>query len=245
MAAIKFAADLDVNLNQLINALLEGVASDPGSPTEGQVWYNTTDDKFRYEDGAGTRTLLTDLDNLSDGFQFKGGIDASTNPDYPAADAGHTYKITVAGKIGGASGPAVEVGDTIYCTVDSTATGDHATVGANWVIVQANIDQATTTTVGFVELATTAEAEARTDTERAVVSSGLSNFSMAYSGVITASSGAIVTAGTHGLGASGTLVAQVFEGNDEVKASINVGATGDVTWATNQTITGRIIIQGK
>lgn len=34
---------------------------------------------------------------------FKGGIDASTNPNYPAADAGWAYKITVAGKIGGAS----------------------------------------------------------------------------------------------------------------------------------------------
>lgn len=31
---------------------------------------------------------------------FKGGIDASANPNYPAADAGWTYKITVAGKIG-------------------------------------------------------------------------------------------------------------------------------------------------
>jgi hypothetical protein len=31
---------------------------------------------------------------------FMGGIDASANPDYPAADAGAVYVITVAGKIG-------------------------------------------------------------------------------------------------------------------------------------------------
>ena len=66
----------------------------------------------------------------------------STNPDYPAANAGDTYKISVAGKIGGASVPnvEVEVGDMIICLVDSTATGDHATVGANWNIIQVNID---------------------------------------------------------------------------------------------------------
>jgi hypothetical protein len=70
---------------------------------------------------------------------FKGIIDCSANPNYPAADAGHLYKISVAGKIGGASGPDVEAHDTIYCITDSTASGTHAAVGANWVIAQANL----------------------------------------------------------------------------------------------------------
>jgi hypothetical protein len=71
---------------------------------------------------------------------FKGVIDASANPNYPAGDAGHLYKISVAGKIGGASGPNVEAGDTVYCITDATSAGNHATVGANWVISQVNID---------------------------------------------------------------------------------------------------------
>jgi hypothetical protein len=75
---------------------------------------------------------------------FKGVIDCSGNPNYPAADAGNLYKVSVAGKIGGGSGPNVEVGDTIYCITDSTASGNHATVGANWVIAQVNIDGAVT-----------------------------------------------------------------------------------------------------
>ena len=62
---------------------------------------------------------------------FKGVIDASTNPNYPSADRGSTYKISVAGKIGGVSGVAVEAGDTIICITDSTDAGDQATVGAN------------------------------------------------------------------------------------------------------------------
>jgi len=40
---------------------------------------------------------------------LKGGLDCSTNPNYPAADAGWVYRVTVAGKIGGASGPDVQV----------------------------------------------------------------------------------------------------------------------------------------
>ena len=38
---------------------------------------------------------------------YKGVIDASGNPNYPAADAGNTYIISVAGKIGGVSGITV------------------------------------------------------------------------------------------------------------------------------------------
>jgi hypothetical protein len=73
---------------------------------------------------------------------YKGVIDASANPNYPAADAGWTYRISVAGKIGGASGPNVEVGDLLLCLTDGTAAGNHATVGANWDIIQTNIDGA-------------------------------------------------------------------------------------------------------
>lgn len=78
----------------------------------------------------------------NDAMVFRGAIDASSNPNYPAANAGHTYRISVAGKIGGASGPNVEVSDTIYCITDGSASGDHAAVGANWVIVQSNLDGA-------------------------------------------------------------------------------------------------------
>jgi hypothetical protein len=82
---------------------------------------------------------LLDANNA---YQYKGVIDASLNPNYPAASAGHTYKISVAGKIGGASGINVEVGDTITALVDGSAAGNQATVGANWIVMQTNIDGA-------------------------------------------------------------------------------------------------------
>lgn len=82
---------------------------------------------------------LLDANNA---YQYKGVIDCSTNPNYPAASAGWTYKVSVAGKIGGAAGANVEVGDTLTCIVDGSAAGTQAAVGANWVIVQTNIDGA-------------------------------------------------------------------------------------------------------
>ncbi|MBU1173685.1 MAG: hypothetical protein KKD44_29290, partial [Proteobacteria bacterium] len=76
---------------------------------------------------------------IIDALVYKGAIDCSGNPNYPAADAGWTYKVSVAGKIGGASGIIVQVGDTPICFVDSSAEGDQAAVGANWNVLQANI----------------------------------------------------------------------------------------------------------
>lgn len=67
-------------------------------------------------------------------------IDCSGNPNYPAANARDVYRITAAGRIGGASGPKVEIGDRLECFIDGSTEDNHATVGGNWIISQANID---------------------------------------------------------------------------------------------------------
>ena len=91
---------------------------------------------------AVTKTYADQLIASADAMVYKGVVDCSANPNYPAADAGWTYKISVAGKIGGASGVVVEVGDTIMCAVDGTASGNQATVGTAWGVTQVNIDGA-------------------------------------------------------------------------------------------------------
>lgn len=75
---------------------------------------------------------------------YKGVLDCSSNPNYPSANAGELYIVSVAGKIGGASGINVEVGDMLICNTDSTASGNQATVGAYWNAIQKNIDGAVT-----------------------------------------------------------------------------------------------------
>jgi len=136
----------------------------------------TANSDARFATQKAVKAYIDALLNANDALVFKGGIDCSANPNYPAANAGHVYKVTVAGKIGGASGVDVTAGDTLYCITDSSAAGTHAGVGANWVVVQANVDTATLTTQGIVELATQAEVEAKSDATRAVTPAGLANF---------------------------------------------------------------------
>jgi hypothetical protein len=82
--------------------------------------------------------VLTPADlGIVDPWEYKGTINCSTNPNYPAADAGHVYIVSVAGKIGGASGVEVSVNDKIWCKVDDSPAGTEAEVGTNWDIIHA------------------------------------------------------------------------------------------------------------
>lgn len=92
------------------------------------------------------KTYVDLLFAANDAMVFKGVIDCATSPNYPAADNGHTYRVSVAGKIGGAAGINVEVGDILLCAANGTAAGNQATVGASWGIIQANLDGALLTT---------------------------------------------------------------------------------------------------
>jgi hypothetical protein len=74
---------------------------------------------------------------------YRGGLSCSASPNYPTANQGDFYVVSAAGKIGGASGLNVEIGDTLLCTT-SSASGTQAGVGANWTIGQGNIDGAVT-----------------------------------------------------------------------------------------------------
>jgi len=69
---------------------------------------------------------------------YRGVQDCSGNPNYPAAIKGDYYYVSVAGKIGGASGDKVEIGDTYFAKADN-AGGTKAAVGSSWDIVQGNL----------------------------------------------------------------------------------------------------------
>lgn len=69
---------------------------------------------------------------------FKGATDCSANPNYPAASKGDMYIVSVAGKIGGASGTSVDVGDAYAASADN-AGGTEAAVGTSWFHLEHNL----------------------------------------------------------------------------------------------------------
>lgn len=70
--------------------------------------------------------------------EYKGDLDCSASPNYPAALKGDSYIVSVAGKIGGASGKAVDAGDFIICRADN-AGGNEASVGTLWFVLEHNL----------------------------------------------------------------------------------------------------------
>lgn len=257
--AKKFLTHIDLAKNELQNAVIQNLASAPSSPAKGQVYFDSTLNKYGVYNGsswdymgssgvssvfgrtgavvavsgdynAGQVTFTpasglvsTDVQNAivevktyasgiiasADALVFKGTLNCSANPNYPAGDAGDTYKVSVAGKVGGASGKTVEVGDIVLCTVDGTASGNEATVGANWTVIQNNLD-----------LATQAETEAKTNTVKIVVPADLVNFPIKKVATIGNGSSTSIAV-THNLGTTDVL-AQARDASTDAKIECDI-----------------------
>jgi len=157
-------------------------------------------------------------------------FDASANPDYPAASKGDLYHVTVAGKVGGASGPDVEVGDSFKAKVN-VVSGDHATVGSDWIIMQNNLGEASKTVSGHTRYATQAEVDAGVLTNVAVSPATMATAgnSRIVNGLIGDGSATSI-AFTHNLGNQYCIV-QLYDvaTNAEVQAGITLTDTNTVT----------------
>lgn len=120
-----------------LQAALDAKLDDSQLDTDGTLAANSD---ARVATQKAVKTYTDSLVAAQDAMVFKGVIDCSTNPNYPAADRGHTYRVSVAGKIGGGSGVNVEVGDLLLCLTDGTSAGTQAAVGSSWSIIQTNLD---------------------------------------------------------------------------------------------------------
>lgn len=136
--------------------------------------------------------------------ELKGSTDCSANPNYPAASKGDFYRVSVAGKIGGASGVTVEVGDAYYALADN-AGGTQASVGSSWGVLQAGQLAAAAVTESII-LAPSDE------TTALATGTGKITFRMPYAFTVTEVRASLTTAQTSGT----TLKVDVNEGGSSI-----------------------------
>ena len=100
---------------------------------------NTDTDGGSHEEVGEYWDVLNTNQAEQTGTVYKGLIDCSTDPDYPAADEGDFYVVSVDGKIGGASGIDTVVGMTILALEDNVG-GDQTEVGDSWTVSSSTIN---------------------------------------------------------------------------------------------------------
>lgn len=99
-----------------------------------------------------------------------GSFDANTSTTFPGTATtkkGDYWYVTVAGTVNGIS---LNVGDVLVANKANPST----TNPNDWIFLETNRDQATTTVLGLVMLATTAEVQEGTNNTKAITSAGLS-----------------------------------------------------------------------
>ncbi|WP_028526120.1 hypothetical protein [Runella limosa] len=216
----------------IVNLRFPNSATAPTSPYEGQTYYDTATKKFMGWNG----TVWLDLSQVMTGAAtIKGDItNANTSPAFPSSPAtGDIWFITTNG--GSVGGIEVEIGDQL---VRGTT---------NWFVLQANTFTASETRAGVIELATQAEANAGSDTTRALTPATLAGYlaNFFYARRVTQTITSLVantaTNVTHGLNLA-TPVVQVWQGGEEIDLHVQSVSNNIVSVTSNTTLANVTVI---
>ena len=114
--AIKYLNNLDLNKNQLQQAVIQTASSDPSSPVAGQIYYNTTDNVLKFYNGSAFVSAGGDLTAITS---------ATTDQLTIANNTGPIPALTIVTGAVTNGGTALATGDQIY---DFVTTGINARI---------------------------------------------------------------------------------------------------------------------
>lgn len=170
--SIPFLTSIDLNKNQILNAVMQPLATAPSNPVIGQYYYNSNDKSIHQWNGSSwdsykitvdvsmsdtstnpvqNKAVKSYVDNAisegiaaSDAMIFKGTIGTGgTVTALPTTyKTGWTYRVITAGTY---AGNVCEVGDLIIALVDRSGSGN---ANSDWTVAQTNIDGAITNIQG-------------------------------------------------------------------------------------------------
>lgn len=170
--SIPFLTSIDLNKNQILNAVMQPLATAPSNPVIGQYYYNSNDKSIHQWNGSSwdsykitvdvsmsdtstnpvqNKVVKSYVDNAisegiaaSDAMIFKGTIGTGgTVTALPTTyKTGWTYRVITAGTY---AGNVCEVGDLIIALVDRSGSGN---ANSDWTVAQTNIDGAVTAVRG-------------------------------------------------------------------------------------------------
>lgn len=139
-----FGNSIDANHYQILNPRLHILSSDPGSPLEGEYWYDSTAHQFKYRDNSATRVISAG-GGITNGYATI--TDGSTAASASGAD---TFKLRAAGTglTVATQNNDVTHGDNALYTIDSATSGNNKLLltGAGGKILAVVIQEVIATT---------------------------------------------------------------------------------------------------
>lgn len=194
---------------------------------------------------ATSSAIKTYVDNIVAGLgNLEGAFDASVASVFPTGATpgagtkkGDYWYVTGAGTVGGVT---FNIGDVLIAKIDSASTS----LSTDWIVLESNRDQATTTVLGVVRLATTAEAQALTNAVAVLTPALLAQVTATETrtGIAAIATDAILTTGTDDTKIVTPLKLKTYLDNRTGGYSVSIGNAANATFALSHGLNTKDVV---
>lgn len=128
---MNFLTNINLNGNELQNVVIQNLATDPGSPAKGQIWYNTVDNQLKYAKSSSEIVVLATPADVTNAIS---GVNTAIENKVAKPESSTPDGIVLFGE----NGEIKDSGATIATSIEGAAEGTLPTASAvaNYVTAQ-------------------------------------------------------------------------------------------------------------